>query len=177
MKLELIDIENDREITDFLRAKPRRESTKMVHINRIKAYCNFIGKMPFELINEADDEEENGIRMKKRHIRKYFIDYSEYLRDKGRSQYTISNHFSSIKSFYRNSEIELPNISINSKSEVKRDRNESIPSKEDIGVALKHCKFKYRAIIMLMSSSGMGRRNSKLNIWRFFKCNNRVFRL
>ena len=156
MKFEMDDIKNDEEIIDFLRAKNRRESTEIVHLKRLRAYCNFIGKRPVELIQEADDEEENRIRMKKRHIRKYFIDYSEYLRNRGRSQYTISNHFSSIKTFYRNSEIELPNISISSTSEVKRDRNEAIPSKEDIRIALNHCKFKYRSIILLMSSSGMG---------------------
>jgi integrase len=156
MKLEINDIENDMEIKDFLRAKPRRVSTQMEHLIRLKVYCNFFGKTPSELIEEAEFDEENRIRMKKRHIRKYFIEYSEHLRNKGSSQYTISNHFSSIKSFYLNAEIELPNISINSKSEVKRTRNESIPSKEDIRIALKHGKFKYQAIILLMSSSGMG---------------------
>ena len=156
MKLEIKDIENDEEIKDYLRAKPRRKSTQMEHLIRLKVYCNFIDKTPSELIKEAEFDEENRIRMKKRHIRKYFLEYSEYLRNKGSSQYTISNHFSSIKSFYRNAEIELPNISINSKSEGKRGKNESVPSKEDIRVALKHCKFKYQAIILLMSSSGMG---------------------
>ena len=156
MKFKNTDIKNDEEIQDFLRAKPRRESTEIEHLKRLGLYCNFLGKLPVELIEEAEDDEENGIRMKKRRIRKYFLEYSEHLRDKGRSQYTISNHFSSIKSFYRNSEIELPNLTINSKSEVKRDRDESIPSKEDIRKALKHCKFKYQAIILLMSSSGMG---------------------
>ena len=144
MKFEMDDIKNDEEIKDFLRAKNRRESTEIEHLKRLKKYCNFLGKSPSELINEAEDDEENRIRMKKRHIRKYFLEYSEYLRNKGRSQYTISNHFSSIKAFYRNSEIELPNISINSKSEVKRDSNEAIPSKDDIRIALNHCRFKYR---------------------------------
>ena len=156
MKLEMDEIRKDEEIIDFFRAKNRRESTEMAHLKRLRAFCNFIDKKPVELIHEADDEEENKIRMKKRHIRKYFIDYSEYLRNRGLSQYTISNHFSSIKTFYRNSEIELPHISISSTSEVKRDRNEAIPSKEDIRTALNHCKFKYRSIILLMSSSGMG---------------------
>lgn len=156
MKLNIDDIENDKEIIDFLRSKPRRKSTEITHIQRIRIFCNFLGKKPAELIKEAEEDENNRIRMKKRRIRKYFIEYSKYLRDKGRSQYTISNHFSSIKSFYRNSEIELPQISINSRSELKRARNESIPSKKDIRKALKHCKFKYQAIILLMSSSGMG---------------------
>lgn len=156
MKLNNYDLENDKEIIDFLRAKPRRKSTELTHIQRLKIFCNFLGKKPVELIKEAEEDENNRIRMKKRKIRKYFIEYSKYLRDYGRSQYTISNHFSSIKSFYRNSEIELPHIEINSKSELKRARNESIPSKQDIRKALKHCKFKYQAIILLMSSSGMG---------------------
>jgi integrase len=156
MKFEMDDIKNDEEIIDFLRAKNRRKSTEDVHLKRLRAYCNFIGKKPVELINEAVDDEENRIRIKKRRIRKYFIDYSEHLRNGGRSQYTIANHFSSIKTFYRNSEIELPSIPINSTSEVKRARSESIPSKEDIRIALGHTKFKYRAIILLMSSSGMG---------------------
>jgi len=156
MKFEIVDIIDDEEIKDFLRSKPRRESTEIEHIKRLRNYCDFLGKSPTKLINEAEYDEEHRIRMKKRRIRKYFLEYSEYLRNKGRSQYTITNHFSSIKAFYRNSEIELPHIEINSKSEAKRARNESIPSKQDIRKALKHCKFKYQAIILLMSSSGMG---------------------
>jgi len=45
---------------------------------------------------------------------------------------------------------------VSSKSECKETRNESIPSKSDIRNALQHSNLEDQAIILLMSSSGMG---------------------
>lgn len=45
---------------------------------------------------------------------------------------------------------------VSSKSECKEARNESIPSKSDIRNALQHSNLEDQAIILLMSSSGMG---------------------
>jgi integrase len=107
------------------------------------------------MIEEAEDEEEERLRMRKRKIRKYFLSWLDELQTKGYSRNTIGSLFTSVKTFYRFFEIELPNVTI----ELKKDNNKSfekIPTKKDIKIALNHANIKYKAMILLMSSSGMG---------------------
>ncbi len=39
----------------------------------MKVFCKWIDKTPEELIEEAEDEIDNGVRIRKRNIKKYFI--------------------------------------------------------------------------------------------------------
>lgn len=149
------DISMDSLVKEFFLAKNIRDSTKYHYIVRLRYYCNFIGKTPSQMIEEAEYEEEERLRMRKRKIRKYFLSWLDELKTKEYSRNTISSFFTSVKTFYRFFEIELPQITI----EIKKDNNKSfekIPTKEDIKKALNHVNIKYKAIILLMCSSGMG---------------------
>lgn len=156
MKLDLTGIYEDTEIKNFFRSRTLRDSSKETYAHALKTYCNFCDKTPTDLIEEAEDEEENRVRMKRRKIRDYFLNFHEYLRNEGKSQNTIANHFTAIKAFYKSSEIELPTISISSKSEANLAQNEVVLTKEEINKAITLCNLKYRALILLMCSSGMG---------------------
>jgi len=48
---------------------------------------------PEEIIEEAELEEENGIRMRKRKIKTYFLTYKKYLQEQDYSILTIRNSF------------------------------------------------------------------------------------
>ncbi|WP_169032770.1 tyrosine-type recombinase/integrase [Methanobacterium subterraneum] len=145
----------DSMVKEFFLAKNIRESTKNHYLIRLRYYCDFIEKTPSQMIEEAEAEEEERLRMRKRKIRKYFLSWLDELQTKGYSRNTISSFFTSVKTFYRFFEIELPNVNI----EIKKDNSKSfekIPTKEDIKKALNHANIKYKAMILLMSSSGMG---------------------
>ncbi len=60
-----------------------------------------------------------------------------------------------VKSFYSTFDIELPKIPIKLNSLPKKDYKEWV-NKEDIKKAIKYSNHKYKAIIILMTSSGMG---------------------
>lgn len=51
-----------------------REPTINAYIQRIKAFANFVEKMPTMLIEEAEEEEEARIRLRKRKLNNYFLD-------------------------------------------------------------------------------------------------------
>lgn len=155
MRFTEADISMDSMVKEFFLAKNIRESTKKHYLFRLCYYCSFIGKTPSQMIEEAEDEEEERLRMRKRKIRKYFLSWLDELQKKGYSRNTIGSLFTSVKTFYRFFEIELPHVTI----ELKKDNNKSfekIPTKEDIKIALNHVNIKYKALILLMSSSGMG---------------------
>jgi integrase len=59
-----------------------------------------------------------------------------------------------IRSFYKEFDLDLPRTYLKQKQTTETIKD--IPSKEDIRFALKHTDLKYKAIITLMLSSGMG---------------------
>ena len=154
MKAE--EIKKDQHIQDFLKTRSIRESTAKEYIKRIGIFCKFIGKTPTELIEEAENEEDRNIRMKRRKIKKYLTDFLIYLRDNNKSENYISTMMTTIQSFYREYDIELPKIRIKSNDKNNMVTTEDIVKREHILKALDHCNLKYKSIILLMSSSGMG---------------------
>ena len=61
-----------------------------------------------------------------------------------------------VKSVYREFEIELPRIRLKNDEDEVLITTDDIIKKEHIIKAIKHCNLKYKAIIILMMSSGMG---------------------
>jgi integrase len=156
MKFTTEDALKDKEVKAFFQSRRIKGRTERRYAQSLAAYAKFCGKSPSELIEEAENEEEDRIRMKNRRIRSYFYDFHDYVRkDLGKSQNTIRNHFTVIRGFYRFSDIEIPSIVVTSKSEQNLSKRQEIIKKEDIRKALKLCTLRYQAIILLMSSSGM----------------------
>jgi len=61
-----------------------------------------------------------------------------------------------VKGFYHEHDIDTPRIRIKNREKKQRITTDDIVGKKHIKEALKHSNIKYRAIILLMSSSGMG---------------------
>lgn len=155
MPFELDDIKNDRCFKDFLRSRSRRPSTKSQYVTRIRAYANFAGKTPTELIEEAENEEEKGIRLRNRNINDYFYDFREKLEEEGMLPSTINGYFDTVKAFYRHYDIQLPKLKIS----LNNDHNwsmEDIPTIDHVREAVKVSNIRDKAILLLMLSSGMG---------------------
>jgi len=150
------ELREDSSLIDFLDSRDTREQTKETYIKRLNEYCKFTGKMPSELIEEAEEEEEERIRMRNRKIKRYLIDFTKYLKQENRSPNYIRSMLSTIRSFYSSMEIELPHVTCNIKEPDQLVTINDIPTKKHIRMALKHSNIKYRAIILLMISSGMG---------------------
>jgi integrase len=157
MKLENSTIENDPIFHEFTMNKNVRESTLGQYAYRVGLYCKHVGLTPTQLIEEATEEEEDALRMPKRKIKKHMISFCQYLKDRNMSYNQVKNVFGTIRSFYKEFEIQLPNVKCIIKQEQELLTVNDIPSKKDIKKALKRCNHEYKAIILLMASSGMGR--------------------
>lgn len=150
-------IMEDPHIKEFLNSRQIRKSTKRQYVLRITSYCNFTGKTPTQLIEEAELEEDKHIRMKNRKIKKYFIEYINYLIEQRKSPNFIKSSMTTIRSFYNEYEIELPRNRAKTNKKKRMLTTDDIVGKKHILKSLEHCNLKYKAIILLMSSSGMGR--------------------
>ena len=142
--------------------------TRDLSRNSIKNYKQAIknytesqqGKTLTELLEEADQEEEEGIRLKNRTLKKRLITFRNYLiQNKGLSESTVNKNISLVKTIYNNYEIEIPRIPKNN----RHIRNNSpiyyddLPTKELIQEAIKISTPNMKAVILFIVSSGCAR--------------------
>ncbi|MEN6291071.1 MAG: hypothetical protein ABFD07_03500, partial [Methanobacterium sp.] len=145
-----MNIKEDPHLTDFLENRHLKPASIDQYTRQLKQYCKFTEKTPTELIEEAEEEEEERIRMKNRKIKKYLQQYMAYLKKENKSPNYITNSIGTIKTFYKEFEIELPHIRCNIHDEDKLITIKDISTKEDIKKILKYANLRYAAIIKFM---------------------------
>lgn len=151
-----MDIKEDQHFKDFIRSRNIRKSTARRYETNIKLFCQFLNKTPTEVIEEAEQEEEERLRMKKRKIKRHLMSYTEYLESQNVSPTYIQKTMVSIRTFYREFEIELPHpVPIRNDEQILITTDNMI-NKDHIRKAVSFANKKYQAIILLGSSSGMG---------------------
>lgn len=125
-----------------------------VYDHAITQYVKFNQMTLTELMNEADMEEEQGIRWKRRKLKTRLINFRNYLIDYGYAKETINTIMKRVMTFYRHYEIEihhLPRVNIQSTVEIR------LPTREDLQVAVESSKPLMKSIILFLSSSGMSK--------------------
>ena len=149
-------IYNDPTIKEFLQIRELESSTVRNYIYILKIYSDFIKLSPTEFIEQAEQEEKDLVMLRKRKIQIYLITFKEYLQtEKNYSPQNISKFMTIVRSFYKQFSITLPYLNIKKKSTPRISIND-IPTKEHIREILNICNLKYKAIITLGFSSGLG---------------------
>lgn len=150
------DIKNDTAFRDFIKRRRVADTTHKQYIKRMKSYCNFTKKLPNELINEAEEEQDAGIKSRKRKTTRYILDYVDAMEKAGQSENTIRNSIDTVTGFYHEYDIDTPRIRGLSKQNGKNASLNELPTKEHVKEALKHCSLRNKAIVLIHFSSGMG---------------------
>lgn len=150
-----MEIENDSMLMEFLESKKRKESTKAQYIKRIRRYCNFTGLNPTELIEEADLEEKTVLTMNFRKIKRYLEEFRVFMESSNNSQTAINDTMITVKAFYRYNDVILPYISNTAVIDYNRTADE-LPDLNHLQRLIERAGIKYKALIMLGMSSGMG---------------------
>ena len=87
-------------------------ATRELYKWALRQYSQLIGKTIIELLDETDDEEEKGVRLKSRWYSKYTVDFKRHLIDNKKSDQTIRSYLNSIKSFYKANDIRPPEVTV-----------------------------------------------------------------
>ena len=136
-------------------------SNRNIKCSTLKSYRSAIAKYEFfhdmdmgSLMDEAIDEEEKGIPVKKRKIKRRLLDFRDFLLDSDLAISTVRTYFSRIKTLYRHFEIELPYL-----NDIRRDGEylssyDDLPTKSDIRKACDISSLDFIAVILFISSSG-----------------------
>ncbi|RXA21849.1 hypothetical protein EQO05_01015 [Methanosarcina sp. MSH10X1] len=152
---EIEELKKDEAVKDWFTLINPKPMTRNSYLQSLKGYCDFLGKAPSELIEEADTEAEKGILLKRRTVRRHLLSYIEYLNQCDISQNTIKLRLAVVKSFYKKLDVELPNLPRSEKEVAPLEENVKIPSKEDLISALNVCDALEKAVLLVGVSSGL----------------------
>lgn len=138
----------------FIKQRNISESSKQGYFSTLKKYEKFNKLTIDKLIEEAINEEEHGIPLKERKIKKRLLDYRTYLLNSKLSQNTVKSYFTKIKTFYQHFEIEIPYIPEARYSKEYETNYLDLPTRGHIQKALDISTVDLQAVILFMSSSG-----------------------
>ena len=138
----------------FVRQRNLSPGSVKVYHHSLKKYVEFNGMTLEELILEADNEEDEGIRWKRRTLKNRLIDFRNYLIDYGYAKETINTMMKRVTTFYRHYEIEihhLPRTNIQSNVEIR------LPTRDDLKLAVECSQPLMKSLILFLVSSGMSK--------------------
>lgn len=143
------------------------KSTKESYANTLALYSSFHDMTLEQLLEEAEEDEDSRIRMRKRKINDRLYDFKECLMNDNysffRQNNTVTGKYSAstvklmmthIKTFYHSFDIEVPKIKVN--VVVESENIDDTITDEMIKEALRNTgNIKYKALITFLASSGL----------------------
>ncbi|BDZ67379.1 tyrosine-type recombinase/integrase [Methanobacterium ferruginis] len=157
-RAKFTSIEDEPIFKDFCSKRELRYNTIRTYKNTLNMYCNFLNKGLEELIEEAEDEEESDMRMRKRKINHYLINFKSELDKSDLADSSIKQMMILIKAFYREFDIEVPRSRRRkSPKPTYIETIEDLPTMDEIQLFLEYCGSVYKAIVLTGLSSGMSR--------------------
>jgi integrase len=105
------------------------------------------------MIEEAEDDEDNNLRLRRRRITKHLSTFHLFLEEKEYSPESVAKHLTFIRTFYSHHDIKLPK-----KPKIRKDTAvKKLPELDHIKLAVGRSNLCFQSIIVLMASSAMGR--------------------
>lgn len=151
-------VENEPIFHEFCEERGISKPTIINYKRGLQKYVDFTGLTLDELIQEAEDDEDSGTRMRRRAINRHLTSYTQFLMDSGHKESYIKRLLIQVRTFYGHYDILLPR---NKNRKIRSDKKPSsiseIPTIEDIEFFMEHVTSNYKAIITLQISSGMSK--------------------
>ena len=153
-------MKRDEEILEEIHlAKNHSHSTRKVYQSAILKYCTYYDQHLYELLLEAEQEEDAHIKWKHRQLKRRLIEYRHHLIEHYPKN-TVDTYFGIILTIYTYFEIEigpLPGVDERSYMKSTPITFKDLPDKEVIRAALEISSPLMKALILFMSSSGCAR--------------------
>ena len=151
-------IANDPDFVDFCNRRKLKPNTVKQYLHALGIYTNLIGISLSKMIEEAEEEEDKGLRLRRRTVRKHLSRFQQFLEELNYSENSKKTFTSCVRAYYNECEIQLPKtFKNNCRSDRREIFYEDLPTIEDINHLLKYANLTYTAIILLGLSSGMSR--------------------
>ena len=135
------------------------EETQRIYRLALTNYASYFNQNLHELLAEAEEDENNNIKWKRRRVKAKLTEYRHHLLQKYVLN-TVKKHMIAINKFYRFYDIEiqkLPMINEKSMQKAQPIYFKDLPDKEIIREAVSIASPFMKAIILFICSSGCGR--------------------
>nr|WP_302577854.1 tyrosine-type recombinase/integrase [Methanobrevibacter arboriphilus] len=167
-------MKNEEILKDFQKTRGLKESSIKRYEYALLKYSEFHQKTLNDLLEEAENEEDEGIRLRKRKIKERLKQFKANLIKENYSPQTISISLAHVKTFYKTYEIEIPLISNKvDNNNLNHETVEDIPTTEHVKIATQTNNLRNNALILFMSSSGTASAETRnLSIGDFIKATN-----
>lgn len=153
--------EQDRELINrFQNERAISSRTIYGYHTAFRLYIEYCNMHLQELLDEADQEEEEGVRWKKSKLKQKLLGFRQYLIENFVYS-TVKVHFGRIKTFYNHFEIDLgyiPKINVKSVTKNEPIRFDDLLTKSEIKEICNAASPLIKAIILFMVSSGCARK-------------------
>jgi len=151
-------VTNDHDFIEFCNRRKLKPNSVLQYRHALGIYSELIGKSLSELLKEAENEEDQGIRIRNRTIRKHLSTFQKHIEDKNYSDNSKKVFMTCVRAYYNEYEIQLPKrFKISPRTDKKEKKYEDLPTIEDIRHLLKYANLMCTAAILLGLSSGMSR--------------------
>ena len=150
---------NEELIDEFVATRGLSKASYKSFKYTLKHYCNFQGCSLQELLDEADYEEEQGIRWKKRKLKKRLTDYMNFCKDTLTIN-TAKHYIKVVKIFYHHHDIEIHKLPpFNERNAKVRNpiTPKDLPTREILQEAVEIAEPLMKALILFLVSSGMSK--------------------
>jgi integrase len=157
-RTEVERIWGDEKANEFLESLA--EGTRGGYAVGLSYYCEMIGKLPCELIDEAKREIKAGLLLDERSYFRYLNQFERELRDEGYAPHSIVSYITAVRSFYGFYFIDIPKRRKRRVHKVRplEENQKNGVTKADIQQMMMAAKnFRDKAMILTLVSSGLGR--------------------
>ncbi len=153
------DIRNDVKIKLWFANEGMAQSTRNSYSTYMQLFCDCIGKSPSEIVLEANIETRKGLLLNERNAVEYFAKFKECLAKVDYAPKSQGLAFSVVRSFYKFNDIQLSSVVGKNRKRLPLKDNQVFLTWEEVKKLVDNAMpLRNRAIILLMVSSGMARR-------------------
>ena len=163
---------NEELLEEFFLVKNHDPKTREIYTRAINKYSKFHGFTMEELIDEAETEEEKGVRWKRRTLKKRLLQFRNYLIQNYKKN-TVSTYFTQVIAVYKYFEIEIGDLTkVNPRGfhipgEVTFDE---LLTHKEISQVLHVAPLWFQAVLIFQISTGCARKETiEMTIGQFKK--------
>jgi integrase len=152
--MEIADLRKEPIIIEWFQTANIKPRSVVSYIQGMRDFTEYTKKNPETLLEDAENEVRAGKLMRQRALKRQLVGFRQHLQNEGKAPMTIKNRMVGVKSFFETFDIEIPKLPRVGKA-VTLEKNNDIPSKEDIQDVLKVADPLEKAIVLTGVSSGL----------------------
>lgn len=154
-------MEEQKYLKTWFTSRNLSKGTQRVYKSIIELYKEYTGESFEKLIDEAENEEINGVRPRKRKIIGDIVGFKSDLEDKGLAPGTVRNHINAVISFYKAFDIQTPDI-ILPKGDIGLEKNQAkLLTREEIKAMIDAANIRDKALIYFLALTGMSQAEAR----------------